>query len=84
VLVAIGADGHATDPLSSLQYSYEGYTTAARALGSLAARHGAPVLTGGAGGYQPLTHTPGVWATFAAELYDAWRSDAGPGTSHLS
>ncbi len=24
VLVAIGADGHATDPLSSLQYSYKG------------------------------------------------------------
>ena len=32
LLVAIGADGHVTDPLSTLQYSYEGYTAAARAL----------------------------------------------------
>jgi hypothetical protein len=23
---------------------------------------------GGAGGYQPLTHTPAVWATFVAEI----------------
>ena len=36
LLVAIGADGHVTDPLSTLQYSYEGYTAAARAL----RRHG--------------------------------------------
>jgi acetoin utilization deacetylase AcuC-like enzyme len=38
VLVAIGADGHVTDPLSSLQYSYEGYAEAARTIGALAAR----------------------------------------------
>ena len=74
VLIAIGADGHATDPMSSLQYSDEGYTGAARALGTLAARLGAPVLMGGAGGYQPLTHTPAVWATFVAELGKARRS----------
>ncbi len=49
VLIAIGADGHVTDPLSSLQYSYDGYAAAARALGSMAAAHGALVLTGGAG-----------------------------------
>jgi acetoin utilization deacetylase AcuC-like enzyme len=74
VLVAIGADGHATDPLSTLQYSYDGYRSAAEALGRLAAVHGAPVLMGGAGGYQPTTHTPQVWATFVARLcasYDA-------------
>jgi hypothetical protein len=40
VLVAIGADGHVTDPLSSLQYSYEGYAEAARTIGAMAARHG--------------------------------------------
>jgi exodeoxyribonuclease V gamma subunit len=61
LLVAIGADDHVTDPLSSLRYSYEGYREAARALGALAARHRTPVLMGGAGGYQPLTHTPAVW-----------------------
>ena len=69
VLVAIGADGHITDPLSSLQYSYEGYASAARTIGELAARQRAPVLMGGAGGYQPLTHTPAVWALFVAELF---------------
>jgi acetoin utilization protein AcuC len=69
VLVAIGADGHATDPLSTLQYSYKGYSSAAGAIGALAARLEAPVLMGGAGGYQPLTHTPAVWATFV-ELLD--------------
>ncbi len=64
LLVAIGADGHVTDPLSSLRYSYDGYVEAARALGELVVRRGAPVLMGGAGGYQPLSHTPAVWATF--------------------
>ena len=74
VLVAIGADGHVTDPLSSLRYSYEGYAEAARRLGAMAAGHRAPVLMGGAGGYQPLTHTPAVWATFVAELWEAYRA----------
>jgi acetoin utilization protein AcuC len=68
LLVAIGADGHVSDPLSSLQYTYAGYTQAAQALGALAADLAIPVLLGGAGGYQPLTHTPGVWAAFVAQL----------------
>ncbi len=68
LLVAIGADGHVTDPLSSLRYSYDGYVEAARALGELAVRRGAPVLMGGAGGYEPLSHTPQVWATFVHAL----------------
>ena len=73
LLVAIGADGHVTDPLSSLRYSYVGYAGAARALGELAARLGTPVLMGGAGGYQPLTHTPQVWAAFVHVLCNASR-----------
>ena len=76
VLIAIGADGHATDRLSSLRYSYEGYAEAARVLGAMAAGHRAPVLMGGAGGYQPLTHTPAVWATFVAGVWGAYRGAA--------
>lgn len=68
VLVAVGADGHVTDPLSSLTYSYAGYTAAGTALGALAGELTAPVLVGGAGGYQPRTHTPRVWATFVQAL----------------
>lgn len=70
-LIAIGADGHETDPLSSLRYTYDGYRAAAEALGRLAVRHPAPMLLGGAGGYQPETHTPQVWAVCVARLYDA-------------
>ncbi len=33
---------------------------------------------GGAGGYQPLTHTPAVWATFVAELCTAHRAALPP------
>ena len=68
VLVAIGADGHVTDPLSSLRYTYDGYARAGAVLGGVAAQHDAPVLMGGAGGYQPQTHTPRVWATFVEAL----------------
>ncbi len=68
LLVAIGADGHVTDPLSSLQYGYDGYAEAAAALSRLAVRHRSPIILGGAGGYQPLTHTPAVWAVFVQAL----------------
>ena len=68
VLVAIGADGHETDPLSSLRYTYDGYRRSARLLGTMAADVGAPVLMGGAGGYQPTTHTPAIWAAFVHGL----------------
>ncbi len=71
LLIAIGADGHATDPLSSLQYSYDGYEQAAGRLGGFAAAQQARVLMGGAGGYQPRTHTPAVWAAFVASLVEA-------------
>lgn len=74
LLVAIGADGHETDPLSSLRYTYDGYRRAGDALGRLAGEHDVPVLMGGAGGYQPRTHTPAVWATFVAALYGARQS----------
>jgi acetoin utilization protein AcuC len=74
VLVAIGADGHETDPLSSLRYTYDGYRQAAELLAAEAAALQSPVLMGGAGGYQPETHTPRVWATFVKALHEAWRT----------
>jgi acetoin utilization protein AcuC len=77
LLVAIGADGHETDPLSTLQYTYDGYTHAAEALGHLATELNTPVLMGGAGGYQPRSHTPAIWATFVAALH-ASRSETTP------
>lgn len=75
LLLAIGADGHATDPLSSLQYSFDGYRSAAEVLGRLAGELGVPVLMGGAGGYQPTTHTPRVWATFVGAFCSAYRTE---------
>lgn len=69
VLIAIGADGHETDPLSTLKYTYDGYREAAEPLGGSRHRHDVPVLLGGAGGYQPETHTPQVWAVFVARLW---------------
>ena len=71
LLIAIGADGHETDPLSSLKYSYDGHRSTPQLLGELAAELRVPVLMGGAGGYQPTTHTPAVWATFVEHLYAA-------------
>lgn len=66
IFIACGADGHAEDPLSSLQYTVEGF--AAIALGI---RHNfpeTPILMGGAGGYLPDTRTPEVWTAFATNL----------------
>jgi acetoin utilization protein AcuC len=63
IFIAMGADGHETDPLSSLQFSIEGMVQAVRNV-----RHTypeTPILLGGAGGYQPDTITPEVWARMA-------------------
>ena len=63
IFITCGADGHNEDPLSSLEYSVEGYA----AIAQLLRRHYAnvPMLLGGAGGYLPDTRTPEVWAKFA-------------------
>jgi len=59
VLLAAGADGHRDDPLSALRYDYEHFASTATRVAQFAARHcERRVLVGGAGGYQPLTHTP--------------------------
>lgn len=63
IFIACGADGHREDPLSSLQYTVEGF----RSTGELLRRNfpDTPFLIGGAGGYLPDTRTPEVWATVA-------------------
>ena len=60
IMIAMGADGHAADPLSSLQYSVEGMARGVRHVRR--AFPTTPILLGGAGGYQPDTITPEAWA----------------------
>ena len=66
IFIACGADGHQEDPLSSLQYSVEGYVGVAQLVRAKYPQ--IPILMGGAGGYLPDTRTPEVWANFAAAL----------------
>jgi len=66
LFIAAGADGHAEDPLSSLQFTLAGYTAAARYLREKFPE--TPILIGGAGGYLPDSSTPEVWATFCQEI----------------
>lgn len=63
IFIAMGADGHATDPLSTLNYSVEGLTRAVRNVRR--AYPDTPILLGGAGGYQPDTITPEAWVEMA-------------------
>jgi acetoin utilization protein AcuC len=70
ILLATGADAHQTDPLSSLNFTYEGYAYASEVVSNIALKHaGGRVLIGGAGGYQPHTHTPQIWAQVVADIY---------------
>lgn len=63
IFIAIGADGHATDPLSTLQYTEAGLERAVRLVRR--AYRDTPILLGGAGGYQPDDVTPRVWSRMA-------------------
>ncbi len=69
VLLATGADAHETDPLSSLNFTYKGYGYASSVIAEIANKYSSQVLIGGAGGYQPHTHTPAVWAQVVADIY---------------
>lgn len=63
IFIAMGADGLAGDPLSSLTYTADGMVEVVRNV-----RGGfreVPMLLGGAGGYQPDDETPEVWARMA-------------------
>ena len=66
IFITCGADGHKEDPLSSLEYSVQGYAGVARLLRQY--HPDMPMLMGGAGGYLPDNRTPGVWVVVAGGL----------------
>ena len=66
LFIACGADGHYEDPLSSLQFTLEGYGSTATLIRSRFPS--LPILVGGAGGYLPDTRTPDVWSCFARQI----------------
>lgn len=63
IMIAMGADGLKNDPLSTLTYSIDGMAEQVASVRSKFPSH--PILLGGAGGYQPDTETPEVWARMA-------------------
>lgn len=66
LFIAAGADGHAADSLTNLQYHTGVYASVGNLL-----RHefpNTPILVGGAGGYRPDDVTPLVWTEFALAL----------------
>lgn len=66
ILIAAGADGHISDPLASLEYTPAGFAQAVALVHEFAGE--TPVILGGAGGYQPDTYTPIMWAHAVAAL----------------
>jgi acetoin utilization protein AcuC len=66
IFIACGADGHQEDPLSSLEFTVDGFREAAQLIRSTFPDM--PILIGGAGGYLPDSRTPEVWANFAHEI----------------
>ena len=73
IFITCGADGHKEDPLSSLEYSVDGYAAIAQLLREC--YPDMPMVLGGAGGYLPDTRTPEVWARFATELMSDQSND---------
>lgn len=71
ILLAAGADGHEGANNLGLEnrYTYAGFEYAADVVAALAEKHNALVLIGGAGGYQPLDHTPEIWARVVERIY---------------
>lgn len=66
IFVTGGADGHYTDPLSSLTFTVGGLETVMNNVRD--AFPVTPILFGGAGGYQPDGATPLAWARMATAL----------------
>jgi acetoin utilization protein AcuC len=66
LFITCGADGHKEDPLTSLEYSVDGYIAVAKRLKQRFPD--LPILLGGAGGYLPDTRTPEIWAGVALNL----------------
>ena len=69
IFIAGGADGHETDPLSTLDYTHLGFQTAMMVLREIFPT--IPILFGGAGGYQPDDETPLAWASMVKGLVTA-------------
>jgi acetoin utilization protein AcuC len=70
ILLATGADGHEGEHWG-LKYTYDGYRYASHKVAEMANKYAeGRVLIGGAGGYQPKTHTPKVWATVVSTIYN--------------
>ena len=63
IVIAMGADGHAEDPLSTLQYSTDTLAESVRFVRR--SFKGTPILLGDAGGYLPDSATPEPWARMA-------------------
>lgn len=72
ILLAAGADGHEGQNGLGIrnQYTYAGFEYAADMVATLAEKHNALVLIGGSGGYQPLDHTPEIWARVVERIYN--------------
>lgn len=66
VFLTCGADGHSEDPLSTLNYSVDGYEEVGKRLRKEFPH--IPILMGGAGGYLPDTRTPEIWAKVALQI----------------
>lgn len=72
ILLAAGADGMGGENNLGVDntYTYAGFAGAASRVAEAANRWSqGRVLIGGAGGYQPLTHTPRVWANVVETIY---------------
>jgi acetoin utilization protein AcuC len=68
ILLATGADAHEGESWG-LKYTYEGYAYAAQKVAEWANTYSkGRVLIGGAGGYQPHTHTPRIWANVVEDI----------------
>lgn len=69
ILLATGADGHEGENWG-LKYTFDGYAYASKVIAELANKYAdGRVLIGGAGGYQPYTHTPRIWANVVRDIY---------------
>lgn len=68
IFIAAGADGHRDDRLSSIEFTEQGAFHAMRSIRQTFC--GTPILVGGAGGYEPDTSTPAMWAYSVAGLVE--------------
>ena len=71
LLLAIGADAHAGQALATAgsNVTYDGFDYAAGRVRNIADELGVTgIIVGGAGGYQPLDHTPRIWANVVKRL----------------